>query len=123
MSVGLAQTLQLAENEPTNLPSREQLAADLQRAESTLEANLSAPVQRELASLAKLQTETVSATERLARDTQATIAGLDRSAQAVDRLFAQYRRLGDFEKFMARAAEQADKVVVSLESSYKMLQE
>ena len=104
-------------------PSRAQLAAELAHANHALDSNLAAPVQRELAAIAAAQAKIVDGTERLARDTQAVVAGLMRSAATVEAFTSQYQRMDSFDQWLQSSVTKAAHVAESLRAAHELLQE
>ena len=126
VSAGLADIVRASDDAATadnkNVQQQQQLTASLVRADKSLLTNLSTPVQRESAALANLQDQIVDGTERLARDTQATLASLQRSSHAVDGFLTRYKQLQQFEQWLINSTERAEKIVRNLQATHEMLQ-
>ena len=100
-------------------------AADLDRADKALEANIAAPLNRELAALSEAQDRVVEASERLARRAADLSVRVEQGGKHVAGFAALYRRLDDgrFDDWLAAAAAQADVVVGKLQASHELLQQ
>ena len=102
--------------------NRAQLAAGLQRADASLESNIATPLRRESEALAAVQHRIVDGTERLARDVQAVIAGMERSAKSVDGFLLQYKKLDRFDEWLQASAKRSERVVSKLQEAHLLLQ-
>lgn len=107
----------------TPLDTSTKLEADLKRAEATLEANISIPLEREMSDLSQAESSVMRASEKLVGKTKAMLTNLQQSAKQIQEFNTNFQKLDSFHEWLAQSAKESESIANTLKSSYELLQQ